>query len=155
MQREIKFLGHLVQLKEYRLTQTRSKPLRIGLHLKQSKTYEPSLVSAGYYRKFIQNYSKVAAPLTELLKDEQRFKWGEEQQQRSITSSMPLQQHPSSHTWHAATIQSDNRCMQPSNWSSTVTEHWTRWPAYSIPEQEAYGTEQNWPAHEQEMYAVV
>src|SRR5260370_5502587 len=36
--------------------------------------------ATGYYRKFILNYSKVAAPLTELLKDEQRFKWGEEQQ---------------------------------------------------------------------------
>ena len=34
----------------------------------------------GFFRKFIQNYSIRARPLTDLLKAEQEFSWGEEQQ---------------------------------------------------------------------------
>ena len=33
---------------------------------------------AGYYRRFIENFSKIAKPMTELLKKDTKFKWAEE-----------------------------------------------------------------------------
>jgi hypothetical protein len=33
---------------------------------------------AGYYRRFIENFSKIAKPMTELLKKEKKFKWTDE-----------------------------------------------------------------------------
>jgi hypothetical protein len=30
---------------------------------------------AGYYRRFIENFSKIAKPMTELLKKEKKFEW--------------------------------------------------------------------------------
>ena len=33
---------------------------------------------AGYYRKFIQNFSRIAGPLTQLTKKEQRFIWNKQ-----------------------------------------------------------------------------
>ena len=33
---------------------------------------------AGYYRRFIENFSKIAKPMTELLKKDTKFKWTEE-----------------------------------------------------------------------------
>jgi hypothetical protein len=31
----------------------------------------------GYYRRFIENFSKIAKPMTELLKNNTKFKWSE------------------------------------------------------------------------------
>ena len=33
---------------------------------------------AGYYRRFIENFSKIAKPMTELLKKDTKFKWTED-----------------------------------------------------------------------------
>ena len=33
---------------------------------------------AGYYRRFIENFSRIAKPMTELLKKDTKFKWTEE-----------------------------------------------------------------------------
>lgn len=35
---------------------------------------------AGYYRKFIQNFSKIARPLTKLTKKNKNFEWTSEQE---------------------------------------------------------------------------
>jgi hypothetical protein len=32
---------------------------------------------AGYYRRFIENFSKIVKPMTELLKKEKKFSWSE------------------------------------------------------------------------------
>ena len=32
----------------------------------------------GYYRRFIENFSKIAKPMTELLKNDNKYKWTEE-----------------------------------------------------------------------------
>ncbi|GKG12505.1 putative reverse transcriptase domain-containing protein, partial [Tanacetum coccineum] len=36
---------------------------------------------AGYYRRFIEGFSKIAKPMTELIQKNQKFNWGEEQEE--------------------------------------------------------------------------
>jgi hypothetical protein len=40
---------------------------------------DPSFISlAGYYRRFIENFSKIAKPMTELLKSNMSYVWSDE-----------------------------------------------------------------------------
>ena len=52
---------------------------------------------AGYYRRFIENFSKIAKPMTELLKKDTKFKWTEdceasfqELKKRLVTAPVPI-----------------------------------------------------------------
>ena len=47
---------------------------------KNAKGVKTFLGMTGFFRKFIKNYAKIAAPLTSLLKKDAVFKWGNEQQ---------------------------------------------------------------------------
>ena len=57
---------------------------------------------SGYYRRFVPKYSEIAAPLTDLLKDKNSFKWDTACQDsfnklRSILSSVPILTSPDFH----------------------------------------------------------
>src|SRR5258708_23499180 len=95
MQNQIKCLGHWVAADGIRVNPEKLTAIVDWPIPTTVKDVRAFLGISGYYRKFIQNYSKVAAPLTELLKDEQRFTWREEQQSafdtlKHATTSAPI-----------------------------------------------------------------
>ena len=54
---------------------------------------------AGYYRRFVPEFSKIARPMTELLKKEVRFNWDDECEQafqtlRKLLTSAPVLAQP-------------------------------------------------------------
>ena len=61
----------------------RSDPSKVQdvLNWKQPKTVthiRSFLGLAGYYRRFIKNFSKISRPMTQLLKKEKKFEWSED-----------------------------------------------------------------------------
>src|SRR6185312_7324805 len=111
---------------------------------------------SGYYRRFIQNYSKVAAPLTELLKDEQRSKWGEEQQLafdtlKQATTSAPILAIPDMSLPFKVTTDACSRAI-----GAVLSQDQGKGDQpIAYLSKKLSSTEQNWPAHEQELYAVI
>jgi len=65
---------------EYDLIQVNYTQWKIFLHPKKIKDVQSFLGLARYYRKFIENASKIAKPLTKLTKKGEKFNWTAEQQ---------------------------------------------------------------------------
>ena len=73
---EVEFLGHLVGRDGVRMMEDKVKA--IGEWPTPSKVGDirAFLGTAGYYRKFIRNFSAIAAPLSNLTKEDSKFDWG-------------------------------------------------------------------------------
>nr|CAE02081.2 OSJNBa0074B10.9 [Oryza sativa Japonica Group] len=74
---EVKFLGHVISSRGVAVDPSNVKSV---LSWKQPKTVSEIrsfLGLAGYYRRFIENFSKIARPMTRLLQKEVKYKWSE------------------------------------------------------------------------------
>jgi hypothetical protein len=83
--KEVQFLGHVISAE--------------GITVDPSKDYEvlewksPRLITqicsflglAGYYRRFIPNFSKIAKPMTKLLEKDAKFKWSPQCEEAFLT----------------------------------------------------------------------
>ncbi|KAJ9535922.1 LOW QUALITY PROTEIN: hypothetical protein OSB04_un000910 [Centaurea solstitialis] len=77
---EVQFLGHLVNREGIKVD-----PAKVEAVMKWETPKTPTEVRnflglAGYYRRFIQDFSKIVVPLTKLTRKSERFVWGEEQE---------------------------------------------------------------------------
>ena len=76
--KEVGFLGHVISGEGIAVYPTKVVSV--------SKWVAPTSVGeirsfvglAGYYRRFIENFSRIAKPMTELLKKDTKFNWTEE-----------------------------------------------------------------------------
>jgi len=81
LQKKVSFLGHVVsaqglEVQEEKVSAVKKWPTPTNLHDARS------LVSfCSYYRRFIQGFAHIAAPIYQLTKKGVRFTWGTEQQQ--------------------------------------------------------------------------
>nr|GFA23009.1 putative reverse transcriptase domain-containing protein [Tanacetum cinerariifolium] len=62
------------------LTPPRSKQLRIGHLLLHPQRYAKLLGLAGYYRRFIKDFLKIAKSFTELTQKNKKYIWGKDQE---------------------------------------------------------------------------
>ncbi|KAJ0932532.1 putative nucleotidyltransferase, Ribonuclease H [Helianthus annuus] len=79
--REVQFLGHVINAEGVLVD-----PSKIDAVMKWASPKSPTEIRsflglAGYYRRFIQDFSKIALPLTRLTRKKEKFVWGNEQEE--------------------------------------------------------------------------
>ena len=99
LRREVTYLGHIISENGVRPDPNKIQAVKDFPRPDNPKTIKQFLGLAGYYRKFIPNFSKIAKPLTDLLKKDINFVWGNEQSAafcslRDALCSQPILQYP-------------------------------------------------------------
>jgi hypothetical protein len=73
--KEVPFLGHMISAKGIAVDPSKVQEVLDWKPLKSVTQIRSFLILAGYYRRFIPNFSKIAKPMTKLLEKEAKFKW--------------------------------------------------------------------------------
>ncbi|GJR03366.1 putative reverse transcriptase domain-containing protein [Tanacetum coccineum] len=76
---KVQFLGHVID-SEGNSVDCKTNPLQIGNHLSRQRDTLIFLDLAGYYRRFIEGFSKIAKPMTKLTQKKVKFVWGDKQE---------------------------------------------------------------------------
>jgi hypothetical protein len=75
---EVPFLGHIISNGVISMDPTKVREI-VGWKIPSSVTEIRSFLGlAGYYRRFIEGFSKIAKPMTSLLEKGKEFKWSHE-----------------------------------------------------------------------------
>ncbi|KAI3746537.1 hypothetical protein L6452_08971 [Arctium lappa] len=77
--REVHFLGHVVNKKGIHVDPAKVEAIKKWETPKTPTEIRQFLGLAGYYRRFIEDFSKIAQPLTSLTQKDKKFDWGEKQ----------------------------------------------------------------------------
>ncbi|KAJ9547521.1 hypothetical protein OSB04_020064 [Centaurea solstitialis] len=79
--REVHFLGHVVNKEGIHVDPAKIEAIKKWKAPKTPTETRQFLGLAGYYRRFIANFSKIAQPLTTLTQKDEKFIWGEKQEE--------------------------------------------------------------------------
>ncbi|KAI3686448.1 hypothetical protein L1987_80124 [Smallanthus sonchifolius] len=78
--REVHFLGHVINKKGIHVVPTKIEAIKNWETPGTPTEVRQFLGLAGYYRRFIENFSKIALPLTTLTQKDKKFDWTDKQE---------------------------------------------------------------------------
>ncbi|KAJ0591942.1 putative nucleotidyltransferase, Ribonuclease H [Helianthus annuus] len=79
--REVQFLGHVVNGNGIHVDPAKIEAIKNWETPKTPTEIRQFLGLAGYYRRFIEDFSKIAQPLTSLTQKDKKFDWGDKQEE--------------------------------------------------------------------------
>ncbi|KAI3815522.1 hypothetical protein L1987_15193 [Smallanthus sonchifolius] len=74
--REVQFLGHVINPNGIMVDPAKIETVKEWNVPKTPTEIQSFLGLAGYYRRFIQDFSRIASPLTKLIRKEVKYEWG-------------------------------------------------------------------------------
>src|ERR1700749_2529932 len=153
---EISFLGHVINRAGVKMEPSKVDAVMQWAQPKNVHEVRSFLGLAGYYRRFVKEFRKIAAPLTDLLHKDHKFEWASSQEQafnklKQAVCSAPILLIPDANLPYAvisdasgfaigaALCQDHGKGLQPCAYlSRKMNDH-----------------ERNYPVHEQELLAIV
>ncbi|KAM0729433.1 Retrovirus-related Pol polyprotein from transposon 297 [Formica fusca] len=99
LRKEVTYLGHIITENGISPDPSKLEAVRNFPTPRKVKDIQAFIGLAGYYRKFIENFSKIAKQLTKLTKKKNKFEWTQEQQQafemlKEKLTTAPLLKYP-------------------------------------------------------------
>ncbi|XP_015375786.1 PREDICTED: uncharacterized mitochondrial protein AtMg00860-like [Diuraphis noxia] len=99
MRREVNYLGHIISEEGIKPDPDKTSCLTNFPVPGNPREVKFFLRLAGYYRKFVKDFSQISKPFTMLLKKEARFEWTDMCQHsfetlKWVLTTEPLLQHP-------------------------------------------------------------
>ncbi|XP_052190528.1 uncharacterized mitochondrial protein AtMg00860-like [Diospyros lotus] len=78
---KVAFHGHIISAEGRAIDPTKIKAVQNWQAPKTIREIQSFLGLAGYYRRFVEGFSKISAPLTRLIQKEVKFEWDEKCEQ--------------------------------------------------------------------------
>ena len=99
LRKEVNYLGHVITELGIKPDPKKISSVVNFPAIKNEKDIKSFIGLAGYYRKFIENFSSIVSPLTKLLRKDQEFLWTSLQQEsfenlKTCLTNAPLLQYP-------------------------------------------------------------
>lgn len=99
LRKEVSYLGHVITENGVKPDPAKVNALHKFPTPSTARQLKAFLGMAGYNRKFIQNFSRIASPLHKLLKKDAKFEWAEDQENafqklKSRLTTQPILQYP-------------------------------------------------------------
>nr|GFB46757.1 putative reverse transcriptase domain-containing protein [Tanacetum cinerariifolium] len=77
---KVQFLGHVIDSQGIHVDPAKIKSVKDWASPKSPTEIRQFLGLAGYYRRFIEGFSKIAKPMTKLTQKKVKFEWGDKQE---------------------------------------------------------------------------
>lgn len=155
-QTSVSFLGHVVSGKGISMEEDKVKAIRNWPAPTTVTGVRSFLGLAGYYRKFVKNFSRIASPLSELLHKAKPFEWKETQQKafdalKLAVSSGPVLIIPDDSKPYVVTTDASGFAIG----ATLSQDQGDGLQPIAFMSQKMLPAEKNYPVHEQELLAVV
>ena len=149
---EVRFLGHMVSASGVSVDPEKVEAMMSWERLKLVFEIRSFLGLAGYYRRFIEEFSRLAAPMTRLTRKEVKFDWDDrcekafQELRRRLTTApiLIVPERGQGYTVYCDTLKARLGC---------VFMQFGRVVAYGSHQLKDH--EQNYPTHDMELAAVV
>ena len=153
---EISFLGHVIGKDGLKVDPKKVRAVEKLIAPTNRKQLLSFLGLAGYYRKFICDFATLVLPLSELTKDKTSWTWNDEHERAFSSIKLALQQAPvlqlpNYEKPFTVTTDASGRCAGAV--LSQVDDASNELPI-AFMSKKFSSAECNWPAHEQELYAI-
>src|SRR3954453_17077951 len=153
---EIGFLGHVInehgiKMESSKVNAVTNWPIPTNVHELRS-----FLGLAGYYRRFVKDFSMIASPLTALLHKNQKYEWGADQDNaftalKQAVSSAPLLIIPDPQLPYTLVTDASGYAIG----AALCQDHGNGLQPCAFLSRKMNDAERNYPVHEQELLAIV
>jgi hypothetical protein len=155
-QTSVSFLGHVVSAEGISMEEDKIKAIQEWPTPTNASGIRSFLGLAGYYRRFVRNFSKIASPLSELLHKDKPFEWKEKQQKsfdelKTAVSSGPVLILPDDSLPYVVTTDASGFAIG----ATLSQDQGNGLQPIAFLSHKMLPAEKNYPVHEQELLAII